>query len=154
MEDKPVSTNQLDVVIKHPDEIGCNYLCVPELRRTSLNKHLSAHKAPIFHKQVKKVKVIRHFHRPQSVFAEFQEDKEKDLDKAFELDKQYMKIPKFIKDPNEVDAVMKVLREYFPQLRDQFNNQIANPKFYPVIGWLDYVNSCKTWELIDKYLTS
>ena len=71
MEDKPVSNNQMEIVIKHPDEIGVNYLCVSELKRTTLNKHLSAHKAPIYHKQVKKVKVIRHFHRPTSVFAEF-----------------------------------------------------------------------------------
>ena len=65
-----------------------------------------------------------------------------------------MKIPKFIKDKGEIYEVMKVLRKYFPQLRDQFNNQIANPKFYPVIGWLDYVNSCRTWEIIDQYLSA
>jgi hypothetical protein len=86
-EDKPVASNHLEIVIKHPNEAGVHYANFPEVRRTSLNKHVSAHKMPVYNKQVKKVKVIRHFVRPQSVFAEFVEDRENVLDKAFELDK-------------------------------------------------------------------
>jgi hypothetical protein len=31
---------------------------------------------------------------------------------------------------------------------------IGNPDMYPVIGWLDYVNACDIWKIIDKNLTS
>ena len=33
-------------------------------------------------------------------------------------------------------------------------NQIANPKSYPVIDWLDFVDACTAWGIIDKNLTS
>ena len=75
------------------------------------------------------------------------------MDKAFELDKQYMKISKFIKDSEELNEVIKVLRKYFAILKDQYINCIANPKFYPVIGWLDYSKACEIWKMYDKNLT-
>ena len=149
-----VSGNQVEAVIKHPGQIGVNYLGIPDIRRTPMNKHLSASKGSVHYKQIKKIKQIRKFWRPNSVFAGFVEDTSKGLDKGFELDRQYMKIPKFIKDPEEANDVMRVLRKYFPQLKDQFLSQIANPKFYPVVGWLDYGNACTQWQIVDKNLTS
>ena len=100
------------------------------------------------------MKVIRHFVKPKSVYKEYNEDTERILDKAFALDKQFMKINKMVKDPAEVERIMLVLRKYYPQMRDQYINLIANKKSYPVINWLDYVNSCKTWKIIDRNLSS
>ena len=65
-----ISGNQVEMIIKHPDQIGVNYLCIPEIERTPLNQHVSTGKsAGIYFKQIKKMKQIRKFHRPSSVFA-------------------------------------------------------------------------------------
>lgn len=65
-----------------------------------------------------------------------------------------MKNVKFIKDKEDLKATEAVLREYFAPLKSQFINQISNPKFYPVITWLDYSLACAQWKIIDKNLTS
>lgn len=70
------------------------------------------------------------------------------------MDAQYIKAFKFIKDPCDLKATLEVLRQYFVPLKEQFLNQIANPKFYPVISWLDYSAACSNWNVIDRQLTS
>ena len=55
-----------------------------------------------------------------------------------------MKVAKFIKDPDVIEDVMRVLRKYFKPLKDQYVNCIGmDPKMYPVIGWLDYARVCE-----------
>ena len=49
---------------------------------------------------------------------------------------------------------MDTLRKYYPTLKDQFISQIANPKTYPAIDWLDFVEACNSWKIIDKNLLS
>lgn len=34
MKCKSISNYQVELVIKHPDEAGINYLCIPEIKRT------------------------------------------------------------------------------------------------------------------------
>lgn len=93
-----------------------------QIPKTKLNKHLSINLRQVYYKKIKKVKQIRNFFRPKSVFAEFRLDTEKKLDDGFELDKQFMKTNKFIKDPSELAATLSVLRKYYGPLKDQFNN--------------------------------
>ena len=78
-----------------------------------MNSQLSTNKMKVYYKQIKKVKTIRHFRRPNSVFSDFIEDNTNLLNKGFEADKQFMKIHKFIKDQCEAADVMIVLRRYF-----------------------------------------
>ena len=50
------------------------------------------------YKQIKKVKAIRHFNKASSVFSPFLADNKSRLDAAFDEDKQYLKVAKFMKD--------------------------------------------------------
>ena len=99
------------------------------------------------------MKEIRNFNRPKSVFGPFTFTTQKLIDKGFEKDAQYIKTHKFIKDSNELAATLQVLKKYYRELKDQFQIQIATPKNYPVIGWLDYVNTCNQWGIVGEGLT-
>lgn len=48
------------------------------------------------------MKQIRNFFKSKSVFAEWHEDTEKLMDKAFDNDMKFLKTPKFIKDPYDL----------------------------------------------------
>lgn len=100
------------------------------------------------------MRIIRKFARNKSVFKDFIEVKESMLQKAFETDVQYLKTPKFIKDSRQLQDVNDVLRKHFGLLKDQFIYQIADIKYYPVIGWMDYVHQCDSWGFVGKDLTN
>ena len=76
------------------------------------------------------------------------------IDEAFEHDKKLCKLPKFIKDPVDLENTFKVFKQNYGALKNQFVSQIASAKSYPVCDWLEFVNSCQKWGVIDKYLTS
>ena len=105
-------------------------------------------------KRVKKVKMLRNFRRSTSVFHDWRVDTRKNMDKAFQIDSQFIKTDKFIKDKVDAEATLEVLREYFQPLKNQFLNQCSIPKFYPVITWLEFSKACKNWNIFDKYLSS
>ena len=62
------------------------------------------------------------------------------------------KLNRFIKDPDELKRVYDVLLKYYRPLRDQFFTQISKAESYPVIDWIDFTNSCQTWNVVDKSL--
>ena len=64
------------------------------------------------------------------------------MNEAFKLDAQFVKAFKFIKDPKDLAATLLVLKEHYGTLKCQFLTQISNPKYYPVVSWLDYSNAC------------
>lgn len=142
-------TNSLDIVVKHPRLQGVEYV----RSKVPRQKHLSINKMAINQKQIKKVKEIRQFVKAQSVFAEYQEDTVPVLDKSFRTDWALMKIPKFVKDVDEREKIFAVLWKYYSPLKDQFTTQIGTPAKYPVIGWLDFANTCQEWGILDKKLT-
>ena len=98
--------------------------------------------------------MIRHFVKDVSVFADWREDTLEMSNKAFVLDSQFIKSPKFIKDKDDLDATHSVLRKHFQLLKNEFLNLCSNPKFYPVITWLEFSKACKQWQLFDEYLSS
>ena len=108
----------------------------------------------IKYKRVKKVKFIRHFTKATSVFADYREDNITNNNKASKIDSGFFKNYKFIKNEEDQIATNEVLREYFGPLKNEFLNLCSNPKFYPVITWLEYSKACKQWAIFDKYLTS
>jgi hypothetical protein len=52
---------------------------------------------------IKKVKEIRHFKFKTSIFKNFKFDTDELLDKAFSFEKALMKLPKFIKDSQDLE---------------------------------------------------
>ena len=53
-------------------------------------------------KQIKKVIKLRHFTQNNSVFREFRKDTNYILDRAFEIDSKITKIPKFVKNQEDL----------------------------------------------------
>jgi len=95
----------------------------------------------IAYKQIKKVTKIRLFVFETSVYAKWQRDTPKMLNRAFELDWQFIKLFKFIKDQDDLEATKKVLKSYFLVAKEAFINQICSEKFYPVITWMEFSNA-------------
>jgi hypothetical protein len=52
-----------------------------------------------------------------------------------------------------LQEVNDVLWVYYSELKDQFTTLIANIGCYPVVNWLDFVNACKDWKIVDRNLT-
>ena len=62
-----------------------------------------------------------------------------------------------MKDESDREDTFKVFRKYYFKLKNQFVSQIANPKSYPVIDWLNFVDAwhaCSQWNIIEKNRTS
>ena len=93
---------------------GVNYLRAPQRRA----KHLSINTIAVAEKCIRKVKEIRHFNFPRSVFCNFKPDTESIIDKTFEHDKELAKLPKFIKDPADLEATFDVFRENYFNLKN------------------------------------
>lgn len=53
---------------------------------TPMNKHLSVNTMRVSYKQIKKIKLIRQFNRPNSIFWDWNVDTEAKLEKAYESD--------------------------------------------------------------------
>jgi hypothetical protein len=69
-------------------------------------------------KQIKTVRKIRRFHKPTSVFANWNEDTDEQLNKAFEADWKYMKLSKFIFNPQDIEDTKPVFRKYYYSLKN------------------------------------
>ena len=110
-----VPPKTIDIVIKHPQINGVDFLkhqVVPK------SKHLSVNTLNIAHKAIKKVAEIRHFHKPTSVFAKWNNDTDKVIYKAFETDMELTKIKKFVKDPDDRKKLLDVLLKYYANLKN------------------------------------
>ena len=93
-------------------------------------------------KNVKKVKEIRYFNKPTSVFKDWKEDDKKILDTAFETDHVQMKVRRFLKDENDYNETMNVIKKYYTMLKQDFLGHISNVKSYPVIHWINFTDTC------------
>jgi len=69
-------------------------------------------------KQIKKVTVVRKFVFSKSVFHDFSVDTPEKLSKAFELDAQFLKIFKFVKDPVDMANTLAILKKYYGNLKN------------------------------------
>lgn len=105
-----VTGRKAEVLVAHPYLQYVEYITLDDIPKTPLNKHLNIRTMKIAFKRVMKMKQIRNFSKPNSVFADWAEDTTKKLDKAFELDMQFLKTPKFIKDPYDLQETHNVLK--------------------------------------------
>ena len=97
---------EAEVMVCHPEMSNVDILGKPKLQN---KKHMSIHKLDVKFKSIKKVEQIRLFNFETSVYAKWKKDTNKMMERAFELDAQYLKCFKFIKDPNDLNNVLKVL---------------------------------------------
>lgn len=96
---------------------------------------------------------IRHFSFPNSVFAKFRPDSEHLLEQCFLTDTKQWKIQRFVKDEVQQQNIIAIVRKHYGTLKNQFLRLICC-KSYPVIDWLDFVQECTNWKMIDMDLTS
>lgn len=115
----------MEIIIKHQDLPHIDYTVISDIPKMPLNKHLGLKSLKLKFKRVKKEKEVRIFEKPKSVWAEWIEDTQKMLDKAFETDYKFMKLWKFIKDHDDKENCKAVLKKHFPKLKTQFNTFIA-----------------------------
>lgn len=131
--------NLLNLAIKHPEIKGVDFiknLLIPR------EKHLSVNSMPLIQKKIKKIKEIRHFVKSKSVFSRWTSDTKSSIKRAYETDIAFSKLHKFIKSEDDKIKTMNTLCNNYKEIIDQFNYQMANPKTYPAIEWLDFVQQC------------
>lgn len=145
-----VNSYQTAVAIKHPSVPGVDFLSSITIPN---NKHMSINRLQPKFKQIKKLSEIHIFKKETSVFAEWRQDNQQFLDSAFKADIDYSKLPKVLKNMEDLSDTKMMLRANFGQLKTLFINLIASPKSYPVISWLQFVDRCKEWKIIDNNLT-
>ena len=73
-------------------------------------------KISIHSKRTKKVKEIRYFSKPNSVFAKW-EDSPKTVKACWDVDKNLMKLRKFIKDEADLKATFNMLEKHYNPLK-------------------------------------
>ena len=112
------SGHSVEIVVAHPQMDNIDFLVIADIPKLPEYKHLGLRQMKVHFKKVKKVKLVRNFHRPSSVFHDWRADTRKNMDKAFEIDSQFIKADKFIKDKEDVEATLEVLREYFQPLKN------------------------------------
>ena len=150
--------DSLQVVIKAPEIAGVFHTRLTHLSKQlkKSGKGLSLGKQEVHYKQTKKMRVIRHFVRKQSVFKDFIEVTARMLDEAFERDIKFVKTAKFVRPGkeglplSELEDINTVLRENYSALKDHYTCHIAaSVSAYPTIGWLDFVNYCHEWKVLE-----
>ena len=105
-----ISTTQF--VISHPQIEGMFVISA----KIPNNKYLSIKKVPVHTKRTKKVKEIRYFSKPNSVFAKW-EDSPETVKACWEVDKKLMKLRKFIKSEEDLKATVDMLEKHYNHLK-------------------------------------
>ena len=64
-----------------------------------------------------------------------------------------MKVRRFLKDESDYKTTMDIIKKYYPMLKLDFLGHISNLKSYPVIHWLNFIDTCVAWKVVDNNLT-
>ena len=89
------------------------------------------------YKKMKNKQKERFFNHASSVFKGWTPDNATTLEKCLDHDFKQWKVPNFVKDPDELEAVKKVIAGKFPVLKDIYHHLVAASN-WPGIGWLDF----------------
>jgi len=95
--------------------------------------------------------VERFFIKKESVFKLWIRDFPPSLDEACKIDMGYWKVPRFIREPEDVEAVNEVCLKYFPQLKNIFVSLMSNDAAYPNVGWLAFGKFADSVKMPDKF---
>ena len=89
------------------------------------------------------------FDKAKSVFRNFKLDGEAVLRRAFENDWQLTKIPKLVKDKEELAKVKNLLGSLYPRLKNLFLAEACDSA-YPNVGLNDYAVWCRRCNFLAK----
>ena len=95
---------------------------------------------------------MRSFKKETSVFDKWIEDNEKIYKQCIEIDSQYWKIARFVKDEEDQANIYKVLLDNFPILKNNFL-YVASTSNFPSITLNEMTAYAKTTNIFDKNLT-
>ena len=80
---------------------------------------------PKISKKMKRTFQVAKFQKEYSVFRDWKEDTKQTFDKCLRHDMQYWKCQKFVKDPDDYDAVVRVVTRYFSDIKEIFLQVVA-----------------------------
>lgn len=92
-------------------------------------------------KRIKKQSIERKFDLQYSQFQSWKVDLKRHYEKCLTADMQYSKIYKFVKEKSEMEAVKRVLLDYFEIIYEQYVYGQGSSNF-PTVGWLDFSELC------------
>ena len=92
---------------------------------------------PPFYKKLQNIQKERLYDHAKSVFRDWKPDTVAMINKCLEHDFKYWKTANFIKNPDDNEAVKKVITENIVPLKKVFHYLMAS-SVYPGIGWNDY----------------
>ena len=108
---------------------------------------------PIHMKRIKKVKTVYFFTKSKSVFARWQQETPYVLSKCFEKDARKLKFYSFMDSKEDIIKTTKVLKKHYAELKNIFTIKIACSRCYPGIDWIEFLELCKEWKIVDQYLS-
>ena len=82
-----------------------------------------------FFKSMKNVVKERGFDHAGSVFRDWKPDNQAMIDKCLEHDFKVWKVHKFVKDPDELENVKRIIKAKFPILKEVYHYLIASSNF-------------------------
>lgn len=124
-----------------------------DITHTLMTDHVEIRRDPIpaFSKMKKKEKQKRKFDKNTSVFSDFLEDTETVLEKCLnENDFKMWKVTRFIKSPEEFEAVKKCILKHMQAIRNIQLNLQAESQMYPGIAMFDFRNFCQAIGIVEQ----
>lgn len=88
-----------------------------------------------FFKKMKNVVKERYWDLSNSVFKDWRKDNESIYEKCLEHDFKFWKVPKFLKDPDELEEVKKIIKAKLPILKDFYQYLIAISNFPGIVNF-------------------
>ena len=85
-------------------------------------------------KNLKKNVIERIFVKPSSLFAKWQEDNDEIVQECINHDLKFCKFAKFIKNKEELNEIMLILKKNFREIKEVFTCIVAGSEYYPRIG--------------------
>ena len=92
---------------------------------------------------------MRTFQRDQSLFRNWKIDSPEDHEVCAELDFKYWKVPRICKDEVDLKLCEEYVIKYYGPLKEIYITLISDDE-YPNIGWMPFVNFCKSCQIVDK----
>ena len=92
---------------------------------------------------------MRTFQKETSLFRNWRMDTPEDLEICAELDFKYWKVPRICKDESDLKLCEEYVIKYYSPLKEIYITLISDDE-YPNIGWMPFVNFCKTCQIVDK----
>lgn len=104
---------------------------------------------PPFCKAMKNTVKERAFDHANSVFRDWKPDNQAVYDKCLDHDFKVWKVHKFVKDPDELEAVKRAIKSKFPILKEVYHYLIASSNF-PGIKVEEFLNWVKETHILDE----